>query len=87
MDDADALPGPPRLLSFLLSRELDPDGTDHSLSVPGELTASSVSPTLLLPPALVEAESFRERVEELALMSLSFPFSSKSMKMRDLASL
>lgn len=78
--------GPPRLASFL-SREWDPEGADHSLSVVGELAASSVSPMLLLPPALVEEEPLRLRVDELALMSLSLAFSSKSMNMRDLASL
>jgi hypothetical protein len=49
-----------------------------------------MSPALLLPPPLVEAEpETRLKVEELALMSFSFSlaFSSKSMKMRDLASL
>jgi len=85
-DEAEALGGPPRLASFL-SRELDPEGTDHSLSVAGELAVSSVSPMLLLPPALVEAEPSRLRVDELALISLSLDFSWKSMNMRDLASL
>jgi hypothetical protein len=46
-----------------------------------------MSPALLLPPPLVEAEpETRLKVDELALMS-SLAFSSKSMKMRDLASL
>ena len=85
-DDGVALGGPPRLVSFL-SRELDPEGADHSLSVVGELAVSSVSPILLLPPPLVEVEPLRLRVDELALMSLSLAFSSKSMNMRDLASL
>ena len=80
---------PPRLPPSFLSRGFDPDGVDHSLSVAGELVASSVSPKLLLPPALVDVEPLMLREDELALMSFSFPFSfsSKPMNMRDRASL
>lgn len=85
-DAAEWLPDPPRRMSF--SRLAGPD---HSLSVAGELTDSSKSPTLLPPPPLlVEADpETRLRVEELALISFSFSFSfsSKSMNILDRASL
>lgn len=74
-----------RLLS-LLSRA----GPDHSLSVVGELIDStSTSPVLLVSPALVTEPEVRLIVEELALKSFSLPFSlsSKSIKMRERASL
>jgi hypothetical protein len=58
---------------------------DHSLSVAGELAASSVSPMLLLP--VEEVEPLMDRAEELGLISFPFSFSSKPMKMRDRASL
>lgn len=62
-------------------------GPDHSLSVATELSESSTSPTLPLSlPALVETEPDNWlKVEELALKSLSL--SSKSMKIRERASL
>lgn len=79
-----------RLTSFL-SRLIGPEGPDHSLSVAGELTDSSISPMLLPPPpALVEADpDTRLSDEELALMSFSFSFSfsSNPIKILDRASL
>jgi hypothetical protein len=75
-----------RLLSFL-SRTAGPD---HSLSVVGELTDStSMSPVLLVSPALVTEPEVRLIVDELALKSFSlhFSLSSKSIKMRERASL
>jgi hypothetical protein len=85
-DPAELVPDPFRR-SPLLSRATGPE---NSLSVGAVLIESSMSPALLLPPPLVDAEpETRLKVDELALMSLSFSFafSSKSMKMRDLASL
>lgn len=75
----------------LLSRDVGPEGPDHSLSVVGEVE-SSRSPRLLPPAALVDAEAdpdARLAEEELAASSfpLSFSFSSKSMKIRERASL
>lgn len=61
-------------------------GPDHSLSVVGELTESSMSPALLVSPALVTEPDVRLRVEELALRSFSF-FSSKPINILDRASL
>jgi hypothetical protein len=80
-----------RGVSFL-SRELGPEGTDHSLSVVGELVASSKSSALLPPPALVDAEAdpdVRLADDDLPLSSFpfSFSFSSKSMNIRERASL
>lgn len=77
-------PGP--LRPSLLSRATGPD---HSLSVGAELAESSRSPMLLPRPPLVEPDpDTRLNVEEFALMSLSFSFfSSKPMKILDLASL
>ena len=50
------------------------EGPDRSLSVASELAESSTSPTL---PPLFEAETeARLSEDELALRSLSFPFSS-----------
>lgn len=82
-------PLPRRTLTSFLSRVTGPD---HSLSVAALLTPESSrrSPEILLPPPLVEAEpETSEKTEELALMSFSFSliFSSKSMKMRERASL
>lgn len=75
----------PRLPSLLDSRKKVFEVDDHSLSVAGELAASSVSPILLLP--VEEVEPLMERAEELGLISFPFSFSSKSKKIRDLASL
>lgn len=70
----------------LLSRVTGPD---HSLSVGTELAESSRSPMLLPRPPLVDPEpDTRLNVDEFALMSFSFSFfSSKPMKILDLASL
>lgn len=69
----------------LLSRAAGPD---HSLSVGAELAESSRSPILLPRPPLVEADpETKLKVEEFALMSFSFSFSSKPMKILDRASL
>jgi hypothetical protein len=57
-------------------------GIDHSLSVAGKLTASSVS---LLP--VDDVEPLMDKVEEDAVISFTFSFPSKSMKMRERASL
>jgi len=85
-DPADVLPDPERR-----GFSLRVAGPDHSLSVATELSESSISPTLPLSlPALVEAEPDTWlKVEELALISfsLAFSFSSKSMKIRERASL
>lgn len=65
-------------------------GPDHSLSVTGEPTESSMSPALLVSPALLATEpEVRLALDELALKSFSFPFSfsSKSMKILERASL
>lgn len=64
-------------------------GPDHSLSVVGELTESSISPVLLVSPALVTEPDVRLTVEEQALRSFSFPrsFSLKSMNILERASL
>lgn len=73
--------------SFLLSRATGPE---NSLSVGAVLIESSISPVLLLPPPLVDAEpETRLNVDELALISFSFSLSffSKSRKIRDRASL
>jgi hypothetical protein len=73
--------------SLLLSRATGPE---NSLSVGAVLIESSISPALLLPPPLVDAEpETRLNVDELALISLSFSFVffSKSRKIRDRASL
>lgn len=70
--------------SFLLSLAIGPE---NSLSVGTVLIESSISPALLLPPPLVDAEpETRLKVDELALISFSF-FFSKSKKIRDRASL
>ena len=84
-DPAILLLDPVGLRSFL-SRVTGPD---HSLSVAGVPTEPSISSILLLrPPPLVDADpETRLCVEELALMSFSFSFSSKSMNIRDRASL
>ena len=71
---------------------MGPEGPDHSLSVVGELVASSRSPGLLPPAALVEAEAepdARLTDDELALSSFpfSFSFSSKSINILERASL
>ena len=77
-DDDDALPNP-RLTSFLsLVTELE-----YSLSVEGEPTESSKS-SMLLTEADPEAKLSDE---ELAFMSFPFSFSSKSMNIRERASL
>ena len=83
-DPADVLPDPERR-----GFSLRATGPDHSLSVATELSESSISPTLPLSlPALVEAEPDTWlKVEELALISFSLAFSSKSMKIRERASL
>ena len=78
-------------ISFL-SREMGPEGVDHSLSVAGELALSSMSLALLPPPPLVDADADPETRltdDELALSSFpfSFSFSSKFMKIRERASL
>jgi hypothetical protein len=73
--------------SLLVSRTTGPE---NSLSVGAVLIESSISPALLLPPPLVDAEpETRLNVDELALISLSFSFDffSKSRKIRDRASL
>ena len=65
-------------------------GGECSLSVAGELAGSSTSPEILLPPPFVEAEpETRLTDDELALkfFSLCFSFSSKSMNIRERASL
>ena len=85
-EPAELAPDPPRQPSFL-SRVTGPD---HSLSVAALLAESSMSPALLLPPPLVDAEpEMRLNVDELALRShsFSFAFSSKPMNMRERASL
>jgi hypothetical protein len=87
LDDPAELAPEPFRRSFLLSRATGPE---NSLSVGTVLIESSISPALLLPPPLVEAEpETRLNVDELALMSLSFSlvFFSKSRKIRDRASL
>lgn len=72
---------------------MGPEGPDHSLSVVGELVASSMSPALLPPAALVDAEAEPPDAmladDELALNSFpfSFSFSSKPMNIRERASL
>lgn len=83
-DPADVFPDPDRR-----GFSLRATGPDHSLSVATELSESSMSPTLPLSlPALVEADPDNWlKVEELALMSFTFSFSSKSMKIRERASL
>lgn len=81
-----------RWMSFL-SRDVGPEGPDHSLSVVGELVASSMSPALLPPAALVDPEAEPPEAmladDELALSSFpfSFSFSSKPMNIRERASL
>lgn len=82
MREDGAGPTPPRLPSLLGSRRKEFDAADHSLSVAGELAASSVSPMILRP--LEEVEPLTDKAEELAL---PLSFSSKPMKIRDLASL
>lgn len=88
-DDADAFRE--RWRGSFFSRELGPVGPEYSLSVAGELAASSRSSAMLLPPSpLVEAEpDTRLRDDELALMSFSFSFSfsSNPMNIRERASL
>jgi hypothetical protein len=86
LDDPAELAPEPFRRSFL-SRATGPE---NSLSVGTVLIESSISPVLLLPPPLVEAEpETRLKVDELALMSFSFSlaFFSKSRKIRDRASL
>lgn len=77
---------PGALHPSLLSRVTGPD---HSLSVGAELAESSRSPMLLPRPPLVDPDpDTRLNVDEFALMSFSFSFfSSKPMKILDLASL
>jgi hypothetical protein len=85
-EPAEFAPDPIRR-SFLLSRATGPE---NSLSVGAVLIESSISPALLLPPPLVDAEpETRLKVDELALISFSFSLSffSKSRKIRDRASL
>ena len=71
-----------------LSR-LSLEGPDHSLSVAAELAESSKSPMLLLPPLVEPEPETRLKVDEFALMSLSFclSLSSRSLKIRIRASL
>jgi hypothetical protein len=87
LDEPEEFAPDPFRRSLLVSRATGPE---NSLSVGAVLIESSISPALLLPPPLVDAEpETRLNVDELALISLSFSFAffSKSRKIRDRASL
>jgi len=87
LDDPAELTPDPLRRSVLVSRATGPE---NSLSVGAVLIESSISPALLLPPPLVDADpETRLNVDELALISFSFSlaFFSKSRKIRDRASL